>query len=134
MTLEQASEKREEVRALVIDDEYLIAQDAAETMSEMGFTRIGSALSYDEAVAEIDREPPSVALIDLNLGLGESGERLMPLLARHGCVCLIFSGDEAALERAAKQYPEWPTLRKPVPKKALQLAIQQLVAGRRLPG
>lgn len=115
-------------RALVIDDEFLIAQDAAETMSEMGFARIGRALSYDEAVAEIDRDPPAVALIDLHLGGDGAGERLMPLLTRHGCACLFFSGDEVALERIGERFPQWPALRKPAPKSALEQAIRQLVA------
>lgn len=113
--------------ALVVDDEYLIALDASEAMREMGVRIIGPARSFQEACACIEREPPDFAVLDLHLGRGGRGEDLIPVLTASGCDCLIFSGDELAIQEIERRFPHWPILRKPATKSQIGRAVRRLV-------
>lgn len=56
-------------RILVVEDDYLIAGELAESLIELGATVVGPAASVPEALALMDREAPlDAAVLDVNLG------------------------------------------------------------------
>lgn len=54
-------------RILVLEDEVLLALDAAETLEELGAVVVGPVHRVDAALALLDRERPDAALLDVNI-------------------------------------------------------------------
>jgi CheY-like chemotaxis protein len=55
-------------RALVVEDQPIIALDVSDIVEESGFAQVAIARNLSEALAIIQAEPPSFALLDVNLG------------------------------------------------------------------
>jgi CheY-like chemotaxis protein len=56
-------------RILVVEDDYVIAAELAESLTEFGASVVGPAASVAEALALIVREVPlDAAVLDVNLG------------------------------------------------------------------
>lgn len=56
-----------ELRALIVEDEFLIAEELKERLSRLGFEVIGTVDSADEGIAIATRELPDVILMDIRL-------------------------------------------------------------------
>jgi DNA-binding response OmpR family regulator len=54
-------------RALIVEDEVLIAEELKERLSRLGFSIIAAVDSADEAIAVAIRECPDVVLLDIRL-------------------------------------------------------------------
>jgi CheY-like chemotaxis protein len=68
--------------ALIVEDNLIIAMSAEVILLELGARHVETAASVREALAAIERSPPSFALLDLNLGNENSipvGRRLVEL-------------------------------------------------------
>lgn len=55
-------------RALVVEDNMIIAMDAEDMLQDLGVEEIETASSVGEALRLIERHPPDFALLDVNLG------------------------------------------------------------------
>ena len=55
-------------RVLVVEDEFLVALDIAQQITEAGFEVVGPANSVAKAIALIDELGCDVAVLDVNLG------------------------------------------------------------------
>ena len=56
-----------EPRALIVEDEFLIAEELRERLALLGFSVIGTVDSADEGVAIATREHPDLVLMDIRL-------------------------------------------------------------------
>ena len=56
-----------EQRALIVEDEMLIAEELKERLSRLGFSVIGTVDSADEGIAIATRELPDLVLMDIRL-------------------------------------------------------------------
>ena len=56
-----------EPRALIVEDETLIAEDLKERLSRLGFSVIAAVDSADEGIAIATRERPDLVLMDIRL-------------------------------------------------------------------
>lgn len=56
-----------EPRALIIEDEILIAEELKERLSRLGYSVVGAVDSADEGIAIATRELPDVVLMDIRL-------------------------------------------------------------------
>ena len=63
----RAEPETREPRALVIEDEILIAEELKERLSRLGYSVIGTVDSADEGIAIATRELPDVVLMDIRL-------------------------------------------------------------------
>lgn len=54
-------------RILIVEDEYFVALNAEDTLSDAGFTVVGIAASADEAIDMAKRERPDIVLMDIRL-------------------------------------------------------------------
>ena len=61
------------VKILIVEDELIIAEDMAMKLENMGYTVLGTAMDYDEAMELLAAETPDIALLDINLGDNKSG-------------------------------------------------------------
>jgi len=55
------------LRALIVEDEALIAEELTERLSHLGFSVIASVDSADEGIAIATRECPELVLMDIRL-------------------------------------------------------------------
>src|ERR1700744_5674387 len=68
--------------ALIVEDNLIIAMSAEVILLELGARHVETASSVTQALKAIDREKPSFALLDLNLGSENSirvGQKLLEL-------------------------------------------------------
>jgi DNA-binding response OmpR family regulator len=63
----QANLPSSEPRALIVEDEALIAEELRERLSRLGFSVIATVDSADESVAIATRERPDLVLMDIRL-------------------------------------------------------------------
>lgn len=57
-------------KVLIVEDEFIIAQDLRRIVSGLGYAVMGMAKSADEALQKISKEVPDLVLLDINL-IGE---------------------------------------------------------------
>jgi light-regulated signal transduction histidine kinase (bacteriophytochrome) len=69
-------------RVLLVEDSLIIALDAEDILRKLGADEVNTGASVDAALDLIDLSPPTVAILDINLGYGESfpiADRLLEL-------------------------------------------------------
>ncbi|RWD71664.1 hypothetical protein [Mesorhizobium sp.] len=106
--------------ALILEDEYLIANDVAESLEREGFDVICVAT---EAAAEkwLDEITPDVAIVDIRLLDGETGQGATRLKAL-GVPFIVHSGYEPAFQPSI--FRDAPFVVKPAPVEELvRLAV-----------
>jgi CheY-like chemotaxis protein len=109
------------VRVLIIEDETLIALLLEDMLTDLGCTILGSASSVDAAIEILDRTPPGVAVLDINLG-GEKSYAVAEALAKRG-VPFIFSTGYAD-GRLDAPWQDRPMLQKPFGQEQLAEALE----------
>ena len=111
-------------RVLVVEDEYLLAEDLREVLEHHGAKVLGPVATVAEGLALIQREPaPDLAIVDINL----QGEWVYPLadvLRARGLPFLFATGYDAQAIPAA--YAEVPRAEKPVDLGSIALALRGL--------
>jgi CheY-like chemotaxis protein len=82
------------MKVLVVEDEWIVALDLQGTLEGAGHTVVGVAATIAEAMEVIGRDPPELALININLreGKGAGIDLARDLLDRHGVPALFVSG------------------------------------------
>lgn len=80
------------MRVLIIEDEFLIAQLLESVVQDDGHETIGPVSTVEQALAYAPRA--DIALVDLNLSDGNSGQQLARrLIDRFGIDVIFASGD-----------------------------------------
>lgn len=84
-------------RILIVEDEFIVALNLRQIMSEMGFEVIG--IAPDAVTADrLAQKRPDIALVDLNLRDGPTGPRIgAKLSAEHGTSVLFLTANAAQL-------------------------------------
>jgi CheY-like chemotaxis protein len=90
------------LRILVVEDDIMVALDAAEILQGAGYNVIGVADDFEEAMRVDAVRPPDLALVDLHLMSGYSGVAVAAALGKRGIACLFVTG--SAPDRAAEAY------------------------------
>jgi len=114
------------VKILVLEDEVIIADHLVETLVELGYEVPEACLSYSEAVSEIKKGVPDLAIIDINLSGRKTGIDLAHFINEDYHFPFIFltsNTDKATLEAAKKVAPA-AFLVKPYQKEDLYTSIE----------
>jgi len=120
-------------RALIVEDEIVIALDLQDAMSEMGFNRCDLASSDQKARSLAMWVQPDVALVDVCLDGGREGIEAARWLREVCEVPIVFvTGytDPDTIERIHEQVPGAPVLSKPEYRKALADAVAEVIEHR----
>jgi CheY-like chemotaxis protein len=108
------------VRVLIIEDETLIALLLEDMLTDLGCTILGSTSTVEAAIEMMDRTPPDIAVLDINLG-GEKSYAVAEALAKRGVKFVFSTGyTDGRLE------PPWrdrPVLQKPFGQEQLAVAL-----------
>jgi DNA-binding response OmpR family regulator len=106
-----------ERRALIVEDEFLIAHDLEVTMHELGFAHCDIAPDGRKAQSLSMSDAPDIALVDVCLEGGREGIEIARWLREMFEVPVVFVtaySDAATVERINQVVPGAPVLPKPV--------------------
>jgi DNA-binding NarL/FixJ family response regulator len=113
-------------RALIVDDEFLIAFDLESSMRELGFDVCTVASNEKDAIDLAKSNPPDVVVMDVYLGGTRAGIEAGRWLREVCGVPVVFvtaHSDDGTLERIHNIVPGAPVLSKPVYPENLARAV-----------
>jgi DNA-binding response OmpR family regulator len=116
-------------RALIIEDEFLIALDLEATMFKLGFDFCALAPSARKARSLAMNDQPDVALVDVCLEGGREGIEIARWLREVCQVPIVFvtaQGDKDTVEHIHQLVPGAPVLTKPVFRHTLASAVAEV--------
>jgi response regulator of citrate/malate metabolism len=95
-------------RVLIVEDEFLIALDLQDAMSELGFDSCGLASTDTKARSLAMEDQPDLVLMDVCLAGGREGietARWLRMVCDASVIFVTASTDEDTLERIHAQVP-----------------------------
>ena len=111
------------LRLLVIEDEWLIAEDHVVTLQTGGYQVIGPAACVDDAVRLLNAEPVDAAILDVQLN-GENTFALAAELEQRGVPIVIVSGySDVGFPQSLRMHKN---LIKPVDRKSMLAAVAEI--------
>jgi CheY-like chemotaxis protein len=116
-----------ESRILVIEDEYLVAEDISMTLEELGYRVVGPVPSVDEAIALIVGGQLDGALLDANLD-GISSAPVAAALATRGVPFVVVTG-YGRLDLPTSHLNAAPRITKPFSSVELGRTLAQVLQG-----
>jgi DNA-binding response OmpR family regulator len=111
---------------LVVEDNYMLAQDNSEALTRAGAKVLGPFSSEEEAALCAQQEATDCAVLDINLGEGPSF-MLADELRDHGVPFLFVTGYDA--EAIPPKYSDVPRLEKPFAENRMIEAVRRLCTG-----
>jgi DNA-binding NarL/FixJ family response regulator len=124
-------------RALIVEDEILIALALDAEMKDLGFDVCGLAANARQAIAMAMEDEPDLAVMDIYLNGARDGIETARVLRDLCGVQVVFvtaySDDEGLTERIQQQVPNAPVLTKPLYGNRLADAIGKASEGSTLP-
>lgn len=115
-----------ELRALIVEDEILIAEELRDRLSHLGFSVIGAVDSADEGVAIATRERPDLVLMDIRLKGKKDGIKAAQEIRQQIDIPIIYLtaySDQRTVERAKRTDHDGYIL-KPFHRQDLQSTIE----------
>ncbi|MCC6461927.1 MAG: response regulator [Saprospiraceae bacterium] len=121
----------ENIRILIVEDEPIIAADLADRLTDMGFDIAGLCDTGEEALVLVQRRPPDLILMDIQLAGPLDGIETTKLIMEKHAIPVVFlssNSDDATFARAKTTLPA-AFLSKPFRgrdlKNAIELAIHR---------
>jgi len=114
------------LRALIVEDEVLIAEELRERLSRLGFSVIGAVDSADEGIAIATREAPDLVLMDIRLRGEKDGVQAAQEIREQVDVSIVYvsaHSDLLTVERAKRTDHDGFIL-KPFHRRELQSVIE----------
>lgn len=111
-------------RVLILEDEYLIAMQVKRWLESVGVQVIGPVPDADQALDLIEDGAPDAAILDINLGDGDTAYPVADKLASIGVPYLFATGDVKVSDTSA--YCHRPSLEKPFLQVELERALGEL--------
>ena len=115
---------------LIVEDEFIIAEDVSDTLIELGYVVVGSARDYNEAIDILNTKNVNIVLVDINLNDEKDGIDLGGKIRESYNLPFIFvtsHADKATVERAKHLKPNG-YLVKPFNKQDLFTSIEIALA------
>ena len=113
---------------LLLEDEFVIALEAEDMLASLGATHVETCSSISEALSRIEASPPDCALLDVSLGLENSG----PVAARLRELAIPFAFatgyDDGGVLR--DDFTGTPVIRKPYGRDALAAGLAAAIGDR----
>lgn len=115
-----------ELRALIVEDQILIAEELKERLSRLGFCVIAAVDSAEEGVAIATREHPDLVLMDIRLKGAKDGVQAAEEIHKQVDIPIVYLtaySDHQTVERAKRtQFDGF--LLKPFHRRELQSTIE----------
>jgi CheY-like chemotaxis protein len=118
------------MHALIIEDDYLIAQELREMLEDLGFETFSFARSEDTAVRAAEGGQIDLITADVRLLPGDGVKAVEAICARRDIPVIFITGYKEELEERA---PDAVIIQKPVQEEALAEVVNR-VLGTKTPG
>jgi DNA-binding LytR/AlgR family response regulator len=95
-------------RILIVEDEFIIAQNLRQILVDLGYEVAGHAFDADEALALLRQGQTDLVLIDIKLGAGIDGIELAAVIRKEFALPFIFltsHSDKSTIGRAKDVHP-----------------------------
>ncbi len=116
------------MRVLIVEDDPLTAADIAASLEDGGHNVVAIAETFSEAMAVADAAPLELALVDIGLKDGGTGEQVIRALkARHLVRSIVISA-EREIRRKAASAGAVGYISKPARPKEILRSIRSLAA------
>ena len=115
-----------QVKILIVEDEMLIAAKISTLLTELGYEVMGILARAEDALVQVQKNVPDIALLDIQLKGKMDGVALAQALQKEGGLPIIFltaNTDDATFNRAKTVKP-YAFISKPFKKLDLQRAIE----------
>jgi DNA-binding LytR/AlgR family response regulator len=96
------------IRILIVEDEFIIAEDLKLQLEKLGYSVTGIAKSYEKALSLISENEPDLLLVDIKLKGDKDGIDLVTTVQEKHDFPFIFltsHADKNTVERAKKVHP-----------------------------
>jgi DNA-binding response OmpR family regulator len=113
------------VRVLVVEDEYLIAEEISEALHAMSIDVVGPVGNLQEAHDAVQDTSLDCAVMDINIGGGASFPLIDTLLQRNVSILLMTGYDQ---EELPIKYRSLPLLQKPLLRGELAETLERLLS------
>ena len=107
----QSHEQLNHFRVLVVEDNYLIAEDVAEVLREVGIYVVGPVGKFQEACHIVQDTPLDCAVLDINI-VGGTAFPLIDVLIQSNVPVLLMTGYDQ--EELPVKYRSLPLIQKPL--------------------
>jgi DNA-binding response OmpR family regulator len=115
-------------RILVVEDEVLVGMDLVMMLEDWGYIPDGPHANVEDALAAIEAFDPQIAILDVNLGRGQTSLPVAEALGRRKTPFLFLTG-YTRLDAAENPSAEGaPRMKKPVAEGELRSMLEK-VAG-----
>ncbi len=115
--------KGQGVQVLIVEDEFIIADQIENVVLDLGYEVLGPAATVDGALKLLERERPDVALLDANLR-GEISAAVAQALSAARipfCLCSGYRQDDLS-----EKFGRVRTIAKPLNERELTSALKDL--------
>jgi DNA-binding response OmpR family regulator len=116
------------VHALIIEDEYLIAQSLRDMLEGFGFTKFSFARSEDAAVVGANQPDIDLITADVRLLPGDGVNAVEAICRERRLPVLFITGYREELE---ERKPDATVIQKPIKEGELREAIRKVLGDRR---
>jgi DNA-binding response OmpR family regulator len=116
-----------EVHALIIEDDYLIAQALGDMLERFGFTKFSFARSEDAAVMGANQPDIDLITADVRLLPGDGVNAVEAICTHRHLPVLFITGYREELE---ERKPNATVIQKPIKEEELREAICKLLGAR----
>lgn len=116
----------EPVRILVVEDEALVALDLKRRLTGFGYEVIGTVASGGEAIAMVERSPPDLVLMDIQIQGPLDGVATAQAITERWDIPIVFltaHSDQATVNRAQAVQP-FGYLFKPFRDREIQVTLE----------
>lgn len=113
---------------LLVEDEAIIAMDMEMTLEARGYSVLGPCNSLGAARDVLATHRPDLALLDVNLGHGETSFPFAEELRDAGVPVVFLSGYASGTVETPPRLAQAPRLTKPVTEAALFAAIERVAS------
>ncbi|MBL0927585.1 MAG: response regulator [Phycisphaerales bacterium] len=113
-------------RVLVVEDSYLVAMSIQKMIEDFGFRVVGPAPSAEDALRLLEESGCDAAVLDVNLGSGETAEPVALRLKARG-IPFIFVTGYASPATLGEAFDRHPRLTKPFEPAELRAAFRDVL-------
>ncbi|WP_396638532.1 sigma-54-dependent transcriptional regulator [Maribacter sp. R77961] len=113
-------------KLLIVEDEFLIANDIRTIVTQLGYAVMALAKSADEALKAVQAEKPDIALLDINIIGDRNGIELAKILTKKYSIPHLFItsySDNAIISQMNNTHPLGYIL-KPFDERDIRVALQ----------
>jgi DNA-binding LytR/AlgR family response regulator len=114
------------IKILIVEDEFMIAEDIRGRLEDMGYDVVGMATSYEEGIDFLKQNPVDLAMLDICINGKKDGIDLAAVIQEKYNIPFIFLSSQtnsAHVERAKTVHPS-AYLLKPFNDRQVQISIE----------